>query len=114
MIPRRANSSSSLVQQVREQAGLTQVALAERAGLTQSAIARLESPSANPTIDTLANVLAATGHRLELTAVPQPPSSDETQLVERLSLSPAERLALFTASQRGLRRMLAGARRLDG
>ena len=97
----------------RTQAALTQAELAERAGLTQSAIARLERGDSNPTIATLANVIAAAGHRLVLDAHPQRASYDEGQLRERLAMTPAQRLANFTASSRNLEAMTRRARRVD-
>jgi transcriptional regulator with XRE-family HTH domain len=94
-------------------AGMTQAELAARAGLTQSAVARLERGDANPTIGTLDNVIAATGHRLVLAAEPHRASFDEGQLVERLAMTPAERLATFTASSHNLSRLVARARRVS-
>jgi transcriptional regulator with XRE-family HTH domain len=91
---------------------MTQAELASRAGLSQSAIARLERGGSNPTIATLANVIAATGHRLTLAAPPHRPSFDEGQLRERLAMTPAERLANFTASSRSLDAMVRRARRV--
>jgi hypothetical protein len=82
--------------------------------MTQSAVARLERPQANPTVATLANVIAAAGHRLVLAAEPSRASFDEKQLLERLAMTPAERLAHFTASSQHLDRMVRGARRLGG
>lgn len=92
---------------------MTQVQLAARAGVTQSAIARLERVGANPTIETLAGVLAATGHLLILAAEPSRASFDERQLLERLAMTPAQRLANFTASSRNLSRMARRARRVS-
>jgi transcriptional regulator with XRE-family HTH domain len=92
---------------------MTQAELAARAGLTQSAVARLERGGSNPTIATLANVIAATGHRLTLAAERPRASFDEQQLLERLAMTPAERLASFTASSRNLGAMLRRARRID-
>ena len=60
----------TLLREARYAAGLTQAALAERLDVSQAAIAKLERQGANPTVDTLDNVLRATGHRLELSAVP--------------------------------------------
>jgi transcriptional regulator with XRE-family HTH domain len=91
---------------------MTQADLASRAGLTQSAIARLERTGSNPTIATLANVIAATGHELTLAVQPHRASFDERQLRERLAMTPAERLANFTASSRNLDTMVRRARRL--
>lgn len=81
--------------------------------MTQSAVARLERGSSNPTIATLANVIAATGHRLILVAEPRRVTLDEQQLLERLAMTPAERLANFTASSRNLGAMMRRARRTD-
>ena len=70
--------------------------------MTQPEIARLERPGSNPTVQTLARVLAAAGQMLEL--APLGPV-DESQISERLNLTPGERLASFGASQRGLARL---------
>ena len=107
-------SSATLIRKTRADAGLTQAELAARAGLRQSAIARLERGSANPTIATLDNVIAATGHRLVLGAEPRRPSFDEGQLRERIAMTPAQRLATFTASSRNLGGLTRRARRVDG
>ncbi|HUJ34166.1 MAG TPA: helix-turn-helix transcriptional regulator [Solirubrobacteraceae bacterium] len=105
-------SASALIRSARTAAALTQVELAARAGLTQSAVARLERSGANPTIATLSGVIAATGHRLVLAAVPRRASLDEGQLLEQLAMTPAERLANFRASSRNLDRMARRARRV--
>ena len=92
---------------------MTQADLASRAGLSQSAVARLERGGSNPTIATLANVIAAAGHRLTLGAALHRPSYDEGQLRERLAMTPAQRLGTFTASSRSLRTMAQRARRVS-
>ena len=102
-------SAGSLLRAARLDAGLTQAQLAARLGLSQPAVARLERPNANPTARTLDRALRATGRRLTTEAAPN--EVDETQIVERLRLTPAERLAAFQASQRNLQRLVAGARR---
>jgi transcriptional regulator with XRE-family HTH domain len=106
-------SAASLIRQARNDAAMTQAELASRAGLSQSAIARLERGGSNPTIATLANVIAATGHRLSLRAEAHRASFDEGQLRERLAMSPAQRLANFTASSRNLSAMAERARRIS-
>jgi transcriptional regulator with XRE-family HTH domain len=103
-------SAASLIRAVRTDAGMTQAELASRSGLAQSAVARLERGGSNPTIATLANVIAATGHQLVLAAEPHRASFDERQLRERLAMTPAERLANFTASSRNLDAMVRRAR----
>ena len=106
-------SAAQLIRQARTDAAMTQAELAWRAGLSQSAVARLERGGSNPTIATLANVIAATGHQLTLAAPPHRPSFDEGQLRERLAMSPAQRLANFTASSRNLGAMARRARRVS-
>ena len=105
--------AASLIRQARIDAALTQAELAARAGLSQSAIARLERGGSNPTVATLANVIAATGHRLTLGATSQRASFDDGQLRERLAMTPAQRLANFTASSRSLGAMARRARRIS-
>ena len=105
-------SAADLIRVARTGAAMTQVELASRAGLTQSAIARLERGGSNPTVATLASVIAATGHRLVLDAQPHRASFDERQLRERLALTPAQRLANFTASSRNLSAMARRAKRI--
>lgn len=105
--------ASHLIRTARQEAGLTQAELARRAGMTQSMIARMERPGANPTVDTVEAVLGAMHRGLALTPTPRLPDVDETQIVARLKLTPAERLATFEASQRNLLDLLATARRID-
>ncbi len=77
--------------------------------MTQPAIARLERPDANPTVSTLDRALRAAGRRLSSEAAPS--EVDESQIAERLRLTPAERLAAFASSQRNLRQLVGQARR---
>ena len=87
------SASSALIRRARTGAGLTQAQLARRLGVTQAALARLERPSANPTVRTLERVLDATGHRLDMRLGRAAPSVDVTLLREALEMSPAERIA---------------------
>lgn len=50
----------------REEAGLTQAVLAKKMGVSQQAYAKLESPDANLTINTLARAAKALGMRVEV------------------------------------------------
>jgi DNA-binding XRE family transcriptional regulator/predicted RNase H-like HicB family nuclease len=50
----------------RQDAGLSQAALAKLLGVTQQAIAKVEHPDANPTLDTLLRVATALGMSLSL------------------------------------------------
>jgi transcriptional regulator with XRE-family HTH domain len=102
-------AASALLRSARHRAGLTQVELARRADLSQAEVARLERAGSNPTAATLERLVRATGHRLDLARVD---GVDETQLRERLRLTPAERLAAFQASQRNVVRLSQRARRV--
>jgi transcriptional regulator with XRE-family HTH domain len=99
------SDSASLLRDARRRSGLTQADLAERLGVSQAAVAKLESPRANPTVDTLDAALWATGHRLTLDAAPRRPGVDESLIRHQLELSPAERI-------RGIESMYAQAHTL--
>ncbi|MDO8187637.1 helix-turn-helix domain-containing protein [Conexibacter sp. JD483] len=105
---------AALVRDARRSAGLTQAQLAERLGTTQPVIARLERADANPTFETVQRALDAAGFEIELRATQRSalPEVDESQILARLRLSPAERLRTFEASHRNLAAMLAAARRV--
>lgn len=105
------HDSDLLIRRARRAAGLTQAELAARLATTQSAIARLEAPSANPRIDTVARALAACGRKLSLDARPHKSSIDETQVFEQLRIPVGERLQVFERSYANVRELaLAGAR----
>jgi transcriptional regulator with XRE-family HTH domain len=91
---------ATLLRDARASSNLTQAGLAERLGKSQATIASLERPGANPTLATLDEALRATGHRLELRALPFEASVDETLIARNLRLSPAERLAAFETAHR--------------
>ena len=92
-------SPGRLVKQAREATGLSQAELAERMGTTQSAVARLESAGANPRLDTLKRVVAATGYELTL-GLDRPMGIDETLIAESLKRSHPERLRDFESFYR--------------
>jgi transcriptional regulator with XRE-family HTH domain len=106
-------SAATLIRTARRDAGLTQSELAARLGTTQSAVARLERHGSNPTYSMLVRALGATGRRLELAQNRGRSGVDETQIAERLRLTPAQRLASFQASKATLNALVAGARRVD-
>lgn len=54
---------------LRKESGMTQKELAKAANLAQPAIARMESKSATPQLDTLLKVLAALGQKLEVVPI---------------------------------------------
>jgi len=70
--------------------------------MTQPEVARLERPGSNPTAQTLLRLIGAAGQRLTLSSLGD---IDESQIRERLALTPAERLSTFSTSQRGLARL---------
>jgi transcriptional regulator with XRE-family HTH domain len=105
--------AATLIRQARTDAGLSQAELAAGAGTTQSAIARLERAGSNPTLDTLSDVLAAAGYRVELSSVPERTPVDLAQLRARRALTPGQRLRSFQASQRALDTLVIRARRVE-
>lgn len=103
------SSAATLLRDARRSAGLTQAALADRAGLTQSVVARMERPGANPTVAVLERALHAAGVTLGAVPIAQ---VDETQIIERLRLTPEERLMSFQRSRRNLDQFLRDARKV--
>jgi transcriptional regulator with XRE-family HTH domain len=95
----------ALIRDARSRAGLTQAELARRIGTSQPVVARLESGSANPTLATLERALNATGHRLRLSAEPQPSGVDESLIRRHLALAPAERMASLESMYREARKL---------
>ena len=93
---------------------MTQAQLAARLGTTQSAIARLEAPSANPRLDTLARALSACGRELLIDARPGEANVDESLVASRLRLSPAERIKAFDRNYASLRQVALAGRRARG
>jgi len=106
-------SAAALIKTSRRRSGLTQAAVARRAGMTQPVVARLEREGANPRLDTLEKVIAATGHSLELSAGPAS-GIDETMITADLRLSPDERLRRFEGLYDFARRFGGVALRADG
>jgi len=103
--------ASALIRKARSEAGLSQAELGQRLGMSQAAIAKLERPSSNPTVDTLDEVLWATGRRLELAAPTRRAGVDESLIRQQLELSPAQRLrGIETLSAEARALALAGAR----
>ncbi len=105
--------ASELLKRVRTDAGMTQAELARRLGTTQTAIARLERWDANPRLATLDRAVRATGHRLQLEAVPAATDVDEDQIAAHLRMTPADRARAHDAAYRNLAESARGASRLD-
>ena len=106
-------SAAALIRRSRHAAGLTQAELARRAEVSQPVVARLEREGANPRLDTLEKVIAATGHSLELSTGPGP-SIDETMIAADLQLTHDERLRRFEQLYDFARRFGGIALRADG
>jgi predicted transcriptional regulator len=107
------SSAAALIKRSRHAAGLTQAELARRVDVTQPVIARLEREGANPRLETLDRVIAATGHSLELTAGPSA-GLDETMIAANLRLEPRERLRQFAAAYRSVSDLARKATHVDG
>lgn len=56
----------NIVRQAREQAGISQVGLAEECGMRQPTLSRIERGATNPTVETLNDIAKALGKRLEV------------------------------------------------
>lgn len=63
-----AGQVAELVYALRTDAGLTQTELARRIGTTQSSVARMESGSSIPGIETISRIANATGATVHLSA----------------------------------------------
>lgn len=104
-------TASVLLRNARTSAGLTQAQLARRLGVGQPVVARLESGSANPTVETLDRALHATGCRLTLAAEPYRPAVDESLIRKHLDLTPSQRVeALESMYEEGRQLAQAGQR----
>jgi transcriptional regulator with XRE-family HTH domain len=106
-------TTPDLIRSARSAAGLTQAELARRLGVSQAAVAKLERRGANPTVETLKRVMHATGHRLELRAIPEKSSVDDTLIASIMRSTPAKRLDQFESWYGDMRDMLAAAARDD-
>lgn len=85
---------AALIRRARLRAGFTQRGLAAALGVSQPVIARLERSGSNPTLGTLDQVAAATGHSLTVDFGP-PSGIDESMISADLRRTPAERLDHF-------------------
>ena len=89
--------------------GLTQRQLADRGGVAQSQIAKIESGSVVPRVDTLDRLLEACGEGLE--SLPRPGIGVDRSLArELLELDPRERLLRAATEAARMSRRMAAAR----
>jgi transcriptional regulator with XRE-family HTH domain len=105
------SEAAALIRKARNEAGLSQAELGRRLGMSQAAVAKLERPGSNPTVDTLGDVLWATGHRLGLSASVRQPGVDESLIRQELELPPAERLRQLDLHIREMSRLVAAGER---
>jgi transcriptional regulator with XRE-family HTH domain len=106
----RVNDAQMLLRRARRRAGLSQRSLAERAGVPQSTVGRIESGVIHPRTDTLARLLRASGHELELG--PRLGAGVERgQIRERLALTPRQRLEDLATAAAAIRRLQGRARK---
>lgn len=103
-------TASDLIREARSRAGLTQADLALRLGTTQSAIARWESGSVSPRVDTLQRILAVCGARLAA-HLEWGDEEDRRQIRERLAWPPQQRLD-YLVSMLAFEETARGAQRL--
>src|SRR5579875_36555 len=61
----------SAIRTARRRSGLSQAELAERAGTSQPTLAAYEAGRVTPRLDTVERLLEATGHGMEIIAVPK-------------------------------------------
>lgn len=78
---------ASVLREARQQAGLSQVALAERAGTSQATISAYESGRKQPSVDTLQRLLDAMGLQLtvERVAVRRPSAAEHERTARELA-----------------------------
>lgn len=92
---------------------MTQRAVAERAGVPQSTIARVESGTLSPRVDTYERILAA----LDLTMSARPTYGrgvDRTLIRRMLQLEPAERIDYVAAAGSAVERLRRSGRATGG
>jgi transcriptional regulator with XRE-family HTH domain len=93
-----------VLRQARRRAGLTQRDLAGKAGVPQSQVAKIESGTIVPRVDTLDRLLEACGEGLESVARPGI-GLDRTGYRELLRMPPAGRLRKAARDAYGMARL---------
>lgn len=96
------------ITKARNAVGMTQRDLARASGMAQPAIARIESGSVRPKVETFLRLLRACGHDLEVVREPGH-GIDRTQIRLLLELNPRERLELAVKEAHNLDRFLEAA-----
>lgn len=101
--------AARILRAARRRRGLTQRELAAHAGVPQPAIARIESGTVTPRVDTLEKLLRFCGEGLEARPV-RGTGIDRSLIRAMLRLSPAERLRAASLEADNLARLLGSAR----
>ena len=96
------------MKRARRAARLSQRSLADRTGIDQAVIARIEAGTTSPRFDTLALLLAATGHELELIAE-APVDADIGTIRAAMAMTDRERERWFLESNANMLAMFAEA-----
>jgi transcriptional regulator with XRE-family HTH domain len=97
-------TAATILRLARQHAGLTQRQLAHRAGVPQATVGRVEAGLVTPRVDTLEQMLRATGR--ELTASTRPGVGvDRSQMRQLLHLTPRRRLELAARDAAGIGRL---------
>jgi predicted transcriptional regulator len=102
--------AAGALKRARRRAALTQRALAARTGVAQPTVARIETGTEVPRVDTLAVLLRACGEELE----PVPLRGlgvDRTQIRALLQMTPRQRLQAAARDAAGLHRLERAAQR---
>lgn len=89
--------AGSTLRAARERVGLTQTALAQRAGTSQATVSAYEKGAKQPSLATLARLLAAAGSRLAVEPIPGFTSWPSAAQHDRTARGLADVLALAEA-----------------
>ena len=95
----------ALIRDSRQEAGLSQAALAAALGTKQSVISRWERGHETPRADTLAAILRACGYEADVVIRPRDTGVDRAQIRDMLRRSPTDRLHEAEAMHDFVRRM---------
>lgn len=96
--------ASEMIRQAREEAGLTQSALAERSGVAQSVISAYEKGRREPSVSALDTLLKAAGFRLALESEPESlriVRAHSAELITKFAELGGHNIAVFGSVARG-------------
>jgi transcriptional regulator with XRE-family HTH domain len=94
-----------LIRESRQEAGLSQAALAAALGTKQSVVSRWERGHETPRADTLAAILRACGYEADVVIRPRDTGVDRAQIRGMLRMTPTERVHEAEAMHDFVRRM---------